>query len=261
MDRPQPAVTSMEGQTSHVTSDATVRACDTTSGPACDSPLAEVTVLADRCPQRWEDHKRCLVRAGEKVGCGDVDDEVHGILTGPDCLPQRSKNDSKLHGQLRSEILASNQGHRDHRDRSSLQGKSLLPTHYLYPITNASNYTTKDEVINSTTNTTASPTTITNNTKRQPDSGDAGSKPDHHACADRPISKFSDLPVCPSPFRGFYHGDHESADHPACFGSRSKIPEEVRLRINSRERQRMHDLNSALDSLRQVREEKERGLR
>ncbi|XP_025099192.1 oligodendrocyte transcription factor 3-like [Pomacea canaliculata] len=29
-------------------------------------------------------------------------------------------------------------------------------------------------------------------------------------------------------------------------------PEEVRLRINSRERQRMHDLNSALDSLRKV---------
>lgn len=34
--------------------------------------------------------------------------------------------------------------------------------------------------------------------------------------------------------------------------NRSKVPEEVRLRINSRERQRMHDLNSALDSLRQV---------
>ncbi|XP_005108774.1 putative uncharacterized protein DDB_G0288537 [Aplysia californica] len=33
--------------------------------------------------------------------------------------------------------------------------------------------------------------------------------------------------------------------------SRSKVPEEIRLRINSRERQRMHDLNSALDSLRQ----------
>ncbi|BFZ09394.1 hypothetical protein BsWGS_12433 [Bradybaena similaris] len=35
-------------------------------------------------------------------------------------------------------------------------------------------------------------------------------------------------------------------------GSKSKVPEEIRLRINSRERQRMHDLNSALDSLRQV---------
>lgn len=35
-------------------------------------------------------------------------------------------------------------------------------------------------------------------------------------------------------------------------GSKSKVPEEVRLRINSRERQRMHDLNLALDSLRQV---------
>lgn len=34
---------------------------------------------------------------------------------------------------------------------------------------------------------------------------------------------------------------------------RSKVPEDVRLRINSRERQRMHDLNSALDGLRQVR--------
>ncbi|XP_071112418.1 oligodendrocyte transcription factor 2-like [Haliotis cracherodii] len=34
--------------------------------------------------------------------------------------------------------------------------------------------------------------------------------------------------------------------------SRSRVPEDVRLRINSRERERMHDLNSALDSLRQV---------
>ena len=34
--------------------------------------------------------------------------------------------------------------------------------------------------------------------------------------------------------------------------SKSRVPEEIRLRINSRERQRMHDLNSALDSLRQV---------
>ena len=33
---------------------------------------------------------------------------------------------------------------------------------------------------------------------------------------------------------------------------KSNVPEEVRLRVNSRERQRMHDLNSALDSLRQV---------
>lgn len=33
---------------------------------------------------------------------------------------------------------------------------------------------------------------------------------------------------------------------------KSRVPEEVRLRINSRERQRMHDINSALDSLRQV---------
>ena len=32
----------------------------------------------------------------------------------------------------------------------------------------------------------------------------------------------------------------------------SNVPEEVRLRVNSRERQRMHDLNSALDSLRSV---------
>ncbi|XP_067674060.1 oligodendrocyte transcription factor 2-like [Haliotis asinina] len=34
--------------------------------------------------------------------------------------------------------------------------------------------------------------------------------------------------------------------------SKSRVPEEIRLRINSRERERMHDLNSALDSLRQV---------
>ncbi|XP_060083152.1 oligodendrocyte transcription factor 2-like [Ylistrum balloti] len=34
--------------------------------------------------------------------------------------------------------------------------------------------------------------------------------------------------------------------------TKSEIPDDVRLRINSRERQRMHDLNSALDSLRQV---------
>ena len=33
---------------------------------------------------------------------------------------------------------------------------------------------------------------------------------------------------------------------------KSNVPEDVRLRVNSRERQRMHDLNSALDSLRQV---------
>ena len=35
-------------------------------------------------------------------------------------------------------------------------------------------------------------------------------------------------------------------------GLKSRVPEDVRLRINSRERQRMHDLNSALDGLRQV---------
>lgn len=33
---------------------------------------------------------------------------------------------------------------------------------------------------------------------------------------------------------------------------KSNVPEEVRLRVNSRERQRMHDLNAALDSLRSV---------
>ena len=35
-------------------------------------------------------------------------------------------------------------------------------------------------------------------------------------------------------------------------GHKQRVPEDIRLRINSRERQRMHDLNSALDSLRQV---------
>ena len=35
-------------------------------------------------------------------------------------------------------------------------------------------------------------------------------------------------------------------------GQKQRVPEDIRLRINSRERQRMHDLNSALDSLRQV---------
>ncbi|XP_033741977.1 neurogenic differentiation factor 1-like [Pecten maximus] len=34
--------------------------------------------------------------------------------------------------------------------------------------------------------------------------------------------------------------------------SKSDVSDDVRLRINSRERQRMHDLNAALDSLRQV---------
>ncbi|KAL3879378.1 hypothetical protein ACJMK2_031676 [Sinanodonta woodiana] len=34
--------------------------------------------------------------------------------------------------------------------------------------------------------------------------------------------------------------------------SKSRVPETVRLRINDRERQRMHDLNTALDSLREV---------
>ncbi|CAG5131479.1 unnamed protein product [Candidula unifasciata] len=54
------------------------------------------------------------------------------------------------------------------------------------------------------------------------------------------------------------HGSHEegrtssSPTEQDTSGSRSKVPEAVRLRINSRERQRMHDLNSALDSLRQV---------
>lgn len=33
---------------------------------------------------------------------------------------------------------------------------------------------------------------------------------------------------------------------------KSNVPDDIRLRINSRERQRMHDLNSALDCLRQV---------
>lgn len=34
--------------------------------------------------------------------------------------------------------------------------------------------------------------------------------------------------------------------------SKSRVPEDIRLRINSRERERMHNLNGALDSLRQV---------
>ncbi|KAH9500191.1 hypothetical protein Btru_077446 [Bulinus truncatus] len=46
--------------------------------------------------------------------------------------------------------------------------------------------------------------------------------------------------------------DSEGSDTHPTQGSRSRVPEHVRLRINSRERQRMHDLNSALDSLRQV---------
>ncbi|KAK3599206.1 hypothetical protein CHS0354_012811, partial [Potamilus streckersoni] len=36
------------------------------------------------------------------------------------------------------------------------------------------------------------------------------------------------------------------------YSSKSRLPETVRLRINDRERQRMHDLNAALDSLREV---------
>lgn len=34
--------------------------------------------------------------------------------------------------------------------------------------------------------------------------------------------------------------------------SRSRVPDEIRLRINSRERQRMHELNDALDALKSV---------
>ncbi|KAL4233444.1 Oligodendrocyte transcription factor 3 [Mactra antiquata] len=34
--------------------------------------------------------------------------------------------------------------------------------------------------------------------------------------------------------------------------NKSRVPEDIRLRVNSRERQRMHDLNSALDGLRQA---------
>ncbi|XP_062608797.1 neurogenic differentiation factor 1-like [Saccostrea cucullata] len=34
--------------------------------------------------------------------------------------------------------------------------------------------------------------------------------------------------------------------------SKSRVPEDIRLRVNSRERERMHNLNAALDSLRQV---------
>ena len=34
--------------------------------------------------------------------------------------------------------------------------------------------------------------------------------------------------------------------------SRSRVPDDIRLRINSRERQRMHELNDALDALRRV---------
>lgn len=34
--------------------------------------------------------------------------------------------------------------------------------------------------------------------------------------------------------------------------SKSRVPDDIRLRINSRERERMHNLNSALDGLRQV---------
>ena len=34
--------------------------------------------------------------------------------------------------------------------------------------------------------------------------------------------------------------------------SRSRVPDDIRLRINSRERQRMHELNDALDALRKV---------
>jgi class B basic helix-loop-helix protein 1/6/7 len=34
--------------------------------------------------------------------------------------------------------------------------------------------------------------------------------------------------------------------------SKSRVPEDIRLRINSRERERMHSLNAALDSLRRV---------
>ena len=33
---------------------------------------------------------------------------------------------------------------------------------------------------------------------------------------------------------------------------KSRKPEKIRLRVNGRERQRMHDINSALDALRQV---------
>lgn len=44
-----------------------------------------------------------------------------------------------------------------------------------------------------------------------------------------------------------------SADSSTSFSSsKSRVPEEIRLKVNSRERQRMHDLNAALEGLRQV---------
>ena len=44
----------------------------------------------------------------------------------------------------------------------------------------------------------------------------------------------------------------DSRTYRECRESKSEVPEDIRLRINHRERQRMHDLNSALDSLRSV---------
>lgn len=50
-------------------------------------------------------------------------------------------------------------------------------------------------------------------------------------------------------YRGIQTGSG-SPDFPDSLSPRSK--EEIRLRVNARERQRMHDLNSAMDALRQV---------
>ena len=51
------------------------------------------------------------------------------------------------------------------------------------------------------------------------------------------------------------YGVNSSCDLTTSFNSsesRSRVPDDIRLRINSRERQRMHELNDALDELRKV---------
>ncbi|GFO08564.1 oligodendrocyte transcription factor [Plakobranchus ocellatus] len=78
-----------------------------------------------------------------------------------------------------------------------------------------------------------------------------------HTDGSNAVSEYSDLKNCllkGDIYEGHpQHDDrHDDPRNLAMYGSRSKVPEEVRLRINSRERQRMHDLNSALESLRQV---------
>ena len=286
-------VTSMDGQhkardkssSGLGSSDATIRACDTTtSGPVNHTPHK------DRCQEKDEDSDltqsvRSLNKTGLRFGCANTHSEGgdeegfpsdRRLSQTPSCPPGeqdeelerrvsqcsgRQRQPVAQHPQLAPEIQYTRGSHRHWRPPHVQEQNGRQYHDQQTPVTSRLENPNLPQTMHHVTHyprwTERSNCLSGHNIARIINShGNTTSSGDHSSGTDNSSFSYSDISDCSSPFQDFYPDNHDkdgSLKVPAAFGSRSKVPEDVRLRINSRERQRMHDLNSALDSLRQVR--------